>query len=294
MPRESQDQDTMPKTLLHRLLLAASAAALLSGCGSSPTGTLPVEGDGTGIVAPARLTVSLGKVGVLSKASAINLKRLVLTAVSGATPADTVRDTLALSGSDAVTVQRIVKLKPLLSWTLKARTLDQKDSVIHLGETPAFSVKLGDTAEVKLTLASRFSMYQAVFSNLPNSLGSGQAGTEKMGINLNKLVLKIDGQVKKDTTLASGYFLGGQTVTLNFDYVTPGAHTVTMEAHGAMVGYSGPMFAGSGSFSTATGEDGSQPVTLNWVGPTTGAEKITLILGRIGKVVVTGGFNSNL
>lgn len=283
----------MTKGPLIRLLFAALAAAAFIHCGSGPTGNTPDSG-GTQVVTPARLTVNLGKVGVLSKTSAINLRRLVITAVSSAKPADTVRDTTSLSGSDAVTVQRVVKLKPLLNWTLQVKTLDQKDSVIHQGEAPAFSVKLGDTAEVRLTLASRFSMYQAVFASLPNSIGAGQTGTEKMGININKLVLKIDGQVKTDTTLTTGYFLGGQTVTLHYDYVTPGAHTVVMEAHGSMVGYAGTMFAGGGTFTTTTGEDGSQPVTLNWVGPTTGAERVTLILGRIGKVVLTGGFNSNL
>jgi hypothetical protein len=286
----------MNKTFLFRLLLAAYAALVLLHCGAAPTGNTP-EGGGGGAKfdGPARFTVSLGKVGVLSKASAISLKRLVLTAVSSATPADTVRDTVSLSGTaDAVTVQRLVKLKPLLNWTVKAKTLDQRDSVIHQGDSPAFSVKPGDTAEVKLTLASRFSMYQAVFTNLPNSIGTNQAGTEKMGVNINKLVLKIDGQVKKDTVLATGYFQGGQTVTLHYDYVTPGSHTVTMEAHGAITGYAGPLFAGGSVFTTAGGVDSAQPVTLNWVGPSTGVEQVTLILGRIGKVTLNGGFNSNL
>lgn len=288
----------MLQSIVHRALLPALCAAALLNC-AGPTGDAPdpaeiLKAEQQKLNSPARITLSLGKVGVLSKASAISLRKLVLTAVSGSL-ADTVRDTSTLSGSEAVTVKRVLKLKPLVSWTVRARTLDARDSIIHMGETQPFTTKPTDTAQVSLTLASRFIMYQALFGNLPNSVSGDASGSSKFGINLNRLVLKVDGVVRADSALPAGqYFLGGQNVALNFDYVTPGAHTVTLEAYGAMEKWSGLMFSGSSTFTSAAGQDGSQPVTLRWQGPTTGAASLAIILGHIGKVTVLGGFNPML
>jgi hypothetical protein len=295
MPLQREGRIAMPKSIACRLLLPALCLAAFVHC-AGPTGEAPAPGaEQQKLNSPAVITLSLGKVGVLSKASAIDLRKLVLTAVSGGTPADTVHDTSALSGNEAMTLKRVVKLKPLLSWTLRAKTLDQRDSVIHLGETRPFTAQPADTARVSLSLASRFVMYQAMFGNLPDSLSADQAGAAKVAIDLNRLVLKVDGEVRADTTLPAGqYFLGGQNVALAFDYVTPGAHTVALEAYGAMEKWSGLMFSGSSTFTSAAGQDGSQPVTLKWVGPGTGAATLTLILGHVGKVTVMGGFNPML
>lgn len=277
-------------------VLALVCAAGLIGCGSNPGGPSDPgdNGEPGTFNSPVRSTITLGKVGVLSKTSAISLRKLILTAVSSTIPADTVRDTSTVNGSEAVTVKRVLKLKPLLTWTLKARTLDQRDSVIHSGESQPFTVKPSDTAEVSLSLASRFIMYQAVFSDLPNSITTTQAGSGKVAVNLNRLVLKVDGLVKADSVLAAGYFAGGQNVILNHDYVSPGTHTVALEAYGIVEGYSGLLFSGTATFSSAPGEDNTKPVTLTWVAPSTGVEKGTIILGRIGKVTLIGGFNPSL
>jgi hypothetical protein len=50
---------------------------------------------------------------------------------------------------------------------------------------------------------------------------------------------------KKDSVLASGYFSDGQNVSVFFDYITPGAHTVTLEAYGALHTYSGILYSGA-------------------------------------------------
>ncbi len=173
-------------------------------------------------------TVVLGKAGTLSKTSAINLTKLILTAVSSATPADTVRDTSTVSGNAQVTVTRSLTLKPLRTWTVSAVSKDAKDSVIHTGSSIGFFVNPADTAAVTLNLTSRFAMYQADFNTLPDSISSSLPGTGKDKLNLNRVVLKVDGVIKADSLLASGYFSGSQSVNVYFDYVTPGSHTVTL------------------------------------------------------------------
>lgn len=282
------------RTVLKAILTLVLAAGLI-GCGSSPGSVTGAQDKAKAELekfnSPVRSSITLGKVGFLSKTSAISLRKLILTAVSASSPADTVRDTSTVSGSEAVTVKRVLKLKPFLTWTLKASTLDRRDSVIHRGESQPFSVKPSDTAEVAMNLASRFVMYQAVFTDLPNGIGISQGGLGKIAVNLNRVVLRIDGTIKEDSLKPGGYFAGGQNVTLNHDYVTVGLHTVVLEAYGLVESHYGLLFAGSATFSSAAGEDDSKSITLNWVGPSTGAEKAAVILGRIGKVTLIGGFN---
>lgn len=297
----------------HSLSLLLLILAILGGCGapspSSPaadktgdsTGT---DKTGTGVTgnnkvqdpkfnSPALFTIQLGPVGALSKSSAITMRKLILTAFSTAVPADTVRDTSALEGTASVTVKRLLKLKPKLTWALQAKTLDQRDSIIHLGLSNPFTVKPADTAEISLTMASRFAVYQALFGNLPYSVGAEGGGTDRIPINLNRVTLKIDGVIKGDS-LAREWFLPGQDVALNCDYVAAGPHTVTLEAYGMVGTFQGLLFSGSGNLTTNAGEDGSKPITLVWVGPTTGAARVTVILGRIGKITVVGGFSGLL
>lgn len=274
-----------------RILIAAMAPMALLHCGANPNvaaadpdGKVPAaEADGA-----VHATLLLGKVGALSKASTIDLRKLILEAVSSATPADTVKDTATVSGNSAVTVLRTLTLKPLRNWTVSAKTLDAQDSVVHQGTTAPFFVKPADTSAVSLNLTSRFAMYQANFNTLPDSISSTASGTGKDKLNLNRMVLKVDGVVKSDSLLASGYFAGGANVSLYFDYITPGSHTVTLEAYGALHTYSGLLYSGSSTFSVSAGNDDTRSVTLNWVGPTTGTGKLTVTLGKVGKVIVNG------
>ena len=280
---------------LKKLALALSAFAFLN-CGAAPNvAGLPDDTDPDKLLAQGngavKSTIILGKVGALRKGATINLKKLYVMAVSSASPADTVIDSATVSGNDAATVTRTLTLKPLRNWVVSAKTVDQKDSVIHSGVSPSFYVKPADTAAVSLNLASRFAMYQANFNTLPDSIHSTQPGTGKDKLNLNRMVLKIDGQVRSDSVLVAGYFAGGQNVGIYFDYITPGAHTVTLEAYGVLHGYSGILYTGSTTFTVAPGVDDTRAVTLNWVGPTTGTGKLTVNLGKVGKVIVNGGIS---
>ena len=175
-----------------KTLLALLAPAFFANCGQSPVavsdpGALK-KGDGL-----VKSSILLGKVGALTKSSTINLQKLIVTAVSSASPADTVRDTTTVNGNDAVTVLRTLTLKPLRNWIINARTLDAKDSVIHSGSTSSFFVKPSDTTAVSLNLTSKFSMYQANFNTLPDSISSTLSGTGKDKLNLNRVAALADG-----------------------------------------------------------------------------------------------------
>src|SRR4051812_4178235 len=105
-----------------KTLLAIAAPVLFADCGQNPMGAadkeqVSVNREANGTV---RSTVLLGKVGSLAKSSTINLQKLTLTAVSSATPADTVRDTATVNGNAAVTVLRTLTLKPLRNWVINA------------------------------------------------------------------------------------------------------------------------------------------------------------------------------
>lgn len=267
---------------------AAGLAAwlALSGCGASPSagGQDNAEAQQPGIL---KSTMVLGKVGALGKVQAINLVKLIVTGISGATPPDTIRDTSAVSGNTQVTVTRTYTLKPLRNWTLSAKTLDAKDSVIHSGATAAFFVKPADTVETSLNLSSRFAMYEARFNSIPDSVSSGTTGTGKSAVKVNHVTLKVDGVVRADSVVATA-FTGGQTVVIFYDYISPGAHTALLEASGTLGTFSGTLFSGSSAINVSAGADDTKSITLAWVGPTTGSGKLNVTLGKVGKVTING------
>lgn len=289
----------MSRITLGKAFLAAISVAFFAACSNNPTGPAPAAKADTGKAKPgtygvAKFSLQVGKVGALSKSSSISMKKLILTAVSGGDKPDTVRDTSALSGNDQQTVNRSLKLKPKNSWVLFAKTLDQKDSVVHQGSTQAFSVKLSDTSKVTLILQSRFTMYQASFANLPQSIGFDNDNKgDKVGVAVTRLVLKVDGVIKADST-AKEYFSGLQTIVLNFDYVYVGMHDVTLEAYGQTGTYNGLLYTGTNPINTVPGEDNSRQIVMAWAGPSTGAANASIIVGHVGKMEVTPKFPENL
>ena len=267
------------------ILTAITAGLLLVACGQNPgevSATDPA-GNQDGVV---KSDFVLGKVGVLSKTATINLRKVYFTLTSSA--ADTVRDSATVTGSEQVVVNKVWTLKPLRTWTINAKSMDSKDSVIHQGATSSFFVKPADTVSVNLSLSSRFTMYEARFQALPDSISSTASGTGKDKLNLNRMVLKVDGVEREDSLKTSGYFAGNQTVTIFYDYITPGSHTVVLEASGTMNTFQGVLYRGTANFNVAAGADETRTVTLDWVGPTTGSGKLTVTLGRVGKVLVNG------
>src|SRR5215217_4878114 len=138
----------------------------------------------------------------LSKANLISLKKLVILMTSNATPVpDTVRDTIFVGQNNFVatsTAQQVITknytVKGLRTWTVTASVRDEKDSLTHSAVTVVTptSVKLADTSTVSLTLASRFTMYRAIFASKPDSVSSS-TGPNKQQIRFKRLVVKVDG-----------------------------------------------------------------------------------------------------
>ena len=288
----------MSRIAIVKALSLGLSLLLLAACSSNPTGSEPAatsNGSGTkagpkaGTYGTARLSLNVGKVGALSKGSAISMKKLILTAVATGDKPDTVRDTSAISGNSQQTVLRSLKLKPKSSWILYAKTLDQKDSVVHQGTTPAFSIKLQDTTTVTLILQSRFTMYQATFANLPYMTAFG---SDKVGVAINRLVLKVDGVAKADSSVKDA-FSPTQTVVLGFDYVAVGTHNITLEAHGLTGKYTGILYSGSASIATVPGEDGTKTIVLNWAGPNSGVGQASIIVGHVGKMSINPVFSDS-
>lgn len=268
------------------MTLGLFAILSLSACGSSPaSGTSnDAQNQQLGVL---KSSFVLGKVGALGKAAAINLSKLIITGISSTTPPDTIRDTSTVSGNSQITVNKTFTLKPLRNWTLTAKTLDVKDSMIHTGSTSSFFVKPADTVEVSLNLTSRFAMYEARFNNLPDSVNSATVGTGKDAVKVKRVLLKVDNVIKADSSVITAYS-GGQTVVIYFDYITPGSHVVLLEAYGTLNSYNGILYSGSTTVDVASGADDSKSISLAWQGPGTGGAKITVTLGKVGKVTING------
>src|SRR6185295_19550590 len=161
--------------------LALLAAGLnLVGCmESSSSPSAPANGS-----APAALHIRVGvdPVHNLAKTATISLSKLIVVLTSSAQ--DTIRDTITTSTSPALsatstTAQTITKdytLKPLRTWKVVALTKDLKDSVIHSDSATTPTLNVADTANVTLTLSSKFSMYDAKFLSIPDSISSATAG----------------------------------------------------------------------------------------------------------------------
>ena len=248
---------------------------------------------------PAAMHIRVGVDSVhnLAKTTTISLNKLIIVLTSSTQ--DTLRDTITTSTTPALsatstTAQTITKnytLKPLRTWKVIATTKDLKDSVIHRDSATTPALTAADTANVTLTLSSKFSMYDAKFLTIPNSISSSVSGTTKQVLHLNRLVLVVDGVTKVDSTVSPGpYFTALATAILSYDYVTVGSHTIQLLAYGPMYSWNtaNPLYSGSVVINSTAGNDATQALTLAWVGPTTGTGHIAATIGKVGKVTVNG------
>lgn len=244
---------------------------------------------------------ALPKIGSLQKTSVISLSKLIIQITSSA--ADTVRDTILAGGglsatsSTAQTINKNYDLKSLRTWKLVAKTLDNNDSLIHKDSATTSQLNPADTAVITFSMNAKYSMYEAKFLTIPGLISSSAAGTGTDSLHLKRLVFKLDGSTVIDSTNPSGYFTPGSTITLPYDYVTASVaginHTVQLLAYTGPGGLhfwdsSLPLYNGSIVINTTSGVDLAQPVTLNWVGPTTGTGKLSITIGKVGKVTVNG------
>jgi hypothetical protein len=245
----------------------AVTAALLTAC----MGDNSANPDGD-----AKLTLSMGlkdvrKDGGLAKSSTIQLSKLVVTLTSSANTPEVIRDTIDAgeNGFSSVatadqTVEKTYNIKPLRNWTISVKTLDVNDSVIHADQDTINNVKVGQTREVELNLASKFVMYVASFT-LPDSLrASGSDQTQKL--NINRLVMVLDGDTVVDSTRT--YFAAGLPgATIAFDYVKAGVnHDVALFIFADLPGWPAnkPVY---GDTLVVTPSDSVINPNLPWTGP---------------------------
>ena len=275
--------------------MALLAAGLnFIGCMEQGSGVTPNSAPQTSAI---NMRLGVDPVRVLAKTNTISLSKLIVVLTSNTL--DTIRDTITSGttpslSATATSAQTIVKnytLKPLRTWKLVATTKDLNDSVIHRDSATTPVLNIADTANVSLSLSSRFTMYDAKFLTLPDSVSSSVSGTTKQVLNLNRLVLKVDGVTKVDSTVSPGpYFTKLATAVLSYDYITAGSHSIQLLAYGPMYSWdvANPLYSGTQTINVGAGSDSTVAMTLSWVGPTTGTGHISAVIGKVGKVTVNG------
>jgi photosystem II stability/assembly factor-like uncharacterized protein len=252
-------------------LLFAVAAALFLSCAANPSST-PVAADDNG---SAIVSVRIGAVGALAKRADISLARLIVSLSAAGQP--TINDTFALSGTSSTTINKTYSnLASLITWTLSARSLDSRDSVIHSGST-TFVVQPRQTASVSLNLDARYSMLKANFFPIRDSV--------------TRCVLLVDGIVKKDSSFARQSHIG-DTVKLAFDYLKTGvAQRIKMSVYGTMWGLVTLLYTGDTLITAVPGVNATYNVLLKWVGPSlppSGQGTMSVVLGAAGTVTMNG------
>ncbi len=136
-------------------------------------------------------------------------------------------------------------------------------------------------------------MYQANFLNIPDSISSNTAGTVKQVINVNRLVLKVDGIIQADSSKT--YFTPNTTSVLTFDYVTAGSHSIQLLVYGQLVGNTNwLLYSGTTTINVSGGNDSTVTFPLTWIGPITGVDSTSIIIGKVGKVTLNGTLPSNV
>jgi hypothetical protein len=277
-------------------LVVALFVSVLTGCFAAES----VSGSGKTTESETvslKIRMGVGSVNSLRKSSVITLEKLVVVLSSSAN--DTIRDTITQTTTPATlnpvstTGQTITKgytLSALRTWKIVVTSRDVLDSVIHRDSSVIPALYAGDTAVVNLNLSSRFTMYEAKFLSLPDSIRSIVDGQPKQKLCINRLVLKIDGVSHRDSTSPGPCFTSLTTHTLAYDYVVVGNRTVQMLAYGPMNSWdvANPLFSGSTSINVGTGTDSTVALNLSWVGPTTGVGQLQVQLGKVGKVTVNG------
>jgi hypothetical protein len=247
--------------------------------------------------------------GSLSKGSAVSLAKVIVTLTSNATiptAADTVRDTIT-PGEQGFTNNSTIDqaidsnytLKALRNWKVSISVRDTRDSVTHEAVvTPAANnyVRIADTVFVPFgTLAPRFTQYRAIFSGLPDSVTTGAVAGTYQRTRFTRLILRVDGKIVRDS-LKADYFNGLPLDTLDYDYVAPGNRVIRLAAYGSLLNAAGAivltdtLFVGTVTINTAAGDNGAQSFNLTWKNPNNnnGNEKITVTIGKVGRVTVTG------
>jgi len=239
--------------------------------------TASVAGVSPGQTGSADVTLTVGRIGILSKAAAsasiaLCSLRVNLTA-SGEAP---VNWATPISGTGALTVVHSFSGLAAKVWLLSAETRDTRNVPIHAGLS-SFSVLRKSTVSVNVPLAPKYSMIVAKFFPVRDSV--------------NRCILIIDGTTRGDSTFAKQSHVG-DTIPLGYDYLTTGAtHSISMRARGAMWGIDTLLYSGDTSVTVVPGVSAAFRVTLRWVGPANpppGQANMVVTMGTLGTVTIEG------
>lgn len=258
---------------MYRTLILLLSVLLILGC--SKRSVSPMS-SGSAPESKVTLTVSLGSVGALAKAGAINLQWLHYSLISARE--DTIIDSTPLTSSGSNTWTQTSTLASQIAWTLSCYTTDIKGTVIHSGST-SFTLQPRQNASVTMILPARYSILRVNFH--PTS------GKEKDSINRCQILL--DGATIGDTLLTSR----PDTVTMSYDYLTASAegvsHQLRLDVRGLMWGEPYLLYRGDTTITVVSGANQSYHVWLIWVGPgapPTGMESFSVTFGQVGTVSI--------
>jgi hypothetical protein len=201
--------------------------------GSTVSGCMTDSGSSSANTADAQIVVQAGvrdvnKVNGLTKTSVIKLKKMVITLTSSDTSDAVKRDTILANDSVGSTFTttatadqvfaKSISVKPLRSWTVEVKTLDDNDSVIHSNSQLVSSLLVGETRAVTINLTSRFVMYEAKFS-LPDSLNFTLLSL-KQQLAITRVVMTVDGDTVVDSTRTPRFAIAPTVNSVRFDYIS--------------------------------------------------------------------------
>ena len=255
--------------------------------------------------AAAFVTVNLGVIGVdtlkLAKTGISRgpepLKNLIVTFTSDV---DTIVDTLDdhskpainIHSTSAQTVTKKYRLFTDREWKVRAVTRDVNDSIIHVDSLILPFFHDGDTLRVSLNMSSRYSTYDIGVPNLPDSVYDENG--VKRALCVQRLVLKVDGVIVLDTSVAPGCFVA--PLEMAYNYIPLGTRSIELLAYGELDGVAKdtPLFTGNTSL-VATNEGGSSTtLTMAWSGPANGTASILVNIAKVIRVILSEGGYTNV
>ena len=132
-------------------------------------------------------------------------------------------------------------------------------------------------------------MYKATF-NFPDSLATA-ATSFSQKLNVKRLIMKVDGKtVAVDSTTS---FVSHTNYSLGYDYVPVNTSTnVELSVIGNLTGWSYTtdtlLFYKSDIIGAqVSGSDSTRTTTLNYVGPVTGKDNLTVTITKVGLYQIT-------
>jgi uncharacterized protein (TIGR02145 family) len=252
---------------MRKILLALLSLVLFS-C-DSPSLATSAPDNREGMVA---IQVNMGPVGVLGRSQVMTPKRLVLAFRSSDNK--TKFDTLQVSSSST---QASYKLAAGIDWTVDISILDQRDSILYSG-SKSFRVASSTPLTLELTLGANYSGMSLVFPILDS---------------ISRVVLRIDGRVWGDSSLAPGS-RRGDTIRFDRDYLVASPsgspHRYELLVRGQKMGVDTLLYSLDTSLSIHSGWKEGFGLKLRWVGPDTtpmGSQGFYVTMGTVGQALIT-------